>query len=516
MSRGARIVAVLVVAGLVLASIGLVTFAALRAERPGSGEGATPDRNDAAREAPTADLQRFYDQTLDWEDCDGNACARMEVPLDYSDPEGKTIEIAVLKRYADRPSERVGSLLVNPGGPGAPGTAYAARGDSFFRPQLTQRFDLIGFDPRGTGDSSPVDCLSDSDLDAYLAGDPDPDTPQEETAYAAMSRSMGEGCAAKSGDLAAHVSTIEAARDMDVLRALVEEEQLSYFGASYGTKLGATYAELFPERVGRLVLDGAVDVSLPTRDIGLQQAGGFEVALEAYIQNCLDVSNSCFLGDSVAEGKERISRFLADVDAEPLDAGDRTLTEGNAFYGIAAPLYNRDYWFYLSAALKDAFGGDGTALMALSDAYASRAPDGSYLDNSAEAIYAISCLDDPWFLPADKVAATVPEFEQESPVFGRSFAWSQVGCSGQQARSTEKPLTIRGEGAAPIVVIGTTRDPATPYAWAEALAAQLDSGVLVSRDGDGHTGYNSGNDCVDEAVEGYLVDGDAPEDGLRC
>ena len=516
MGAAVRRATVIAVALLVVVSIALVTLAALRSGRPGTGEGATPERNDSASSAPEAGLERFYDQTLDWSDCGQNACATMEVPLDYAEPDGDTIEIAVLKTWATKPGSRVGALVVNPGGPGASGTAYADRADSFFRPQLTEQFDIVGFDPRGTGDSTAIDCVSDSELDDFLAADPDPDSPAEVSALTRGVRDFGRGCVEKSGDLAGHVTTVEAARDMDILRALLEEETLTYFGASYGTKLGATYADLFPESAGRLVLDGAVDVSLSSEELTREQAGGFETALTAYIENCLDTSDSCFLGDSVEQGKERISSFLDDLDAAPLSVGDREVTQGLAFYGIAAPLYNRDYWLYLSSALKAAFDGQGQALLALADAYASRAPDGSYLDNSMEAIYAINCLDDPSFTPPARVPSLVPEFEEESPTFGRMFAWSMVGCSGQQVEASEPAPDITGAGAPPIVVIGTTRDPATPYAWAEALASQLESGVLVTRDGDGHTGYNAGNECVDEAVEAYLVDGDVPQDGLSC
>lgn len=501
----------------VVLSIALVTFAALRIDTPGSGPGATPERNPDARVAPEEGLQRFYDQELDWEDCDGDACATMEVPLDYAEPAGETIEIAVLKVFAADPDRRVGSLLVNPGGPGAPGTSYASNARSFFRSQITDRFDVVGFDPRGTGGSTAIDCVDDDRLTEFLSSDPDPDTPEEVREVVQGMRDFGEGCVRESGDLAGHVSTEEAARDMDVLRALVEEETLTYFGASYGTKLGATYADLFPEQAGRLVLDGAVDVSLSSRELTLQQARGFETAVRAYVQNCLDTSDSCFLGDSVEAGTQRIAGLLADLDNAAISAGGgRTLTEGDAFYGIVAPLYNRDYWFYLSTGLKQALDGDGSTLMMLADAYASRGPDGSYLDNSSEAIVAINCLDDPSFTRPGRVPAQVSRFEEESPTFGRIFAWSTVGCIGLQGQQTLPEREITGAGAPPIVVIGTTRDPATPYRWAEALAAQLESGVLVSRDGDGHTGYHADNACVDEAVEDYLIDGTVPEDGLAC
>ena len=354
-------------------------------------------------------------------------------------------------------------------------------------------------------------------MDDYIATDPDPDTAAEGEEYVDWTVRIGEGCVASTGDLIGHVTTVEAARDMDVLRAALGEDQLTYFGASYGTKLGSTYADLFPDRVGRLVLDGAVDVSLSSRELTLEQAGGFETALRAYVENCIEESSECFLGDSVDEGLQRIRDFLDEVDQQALPTGtDRELTEGNALYGLIAPLYNRDYWFLLSTALRQGFGGDGSALLQLSDLYTSRSPNGGYTDNSTEAIFAINCLDDPYAIEGSKVAGEYATFEEASPTLGKVFAWFLTGCGGIQVESAEDPREIRAAGAAPIVVVGTTRDPATPFQWAEALADQLESGVLIERDGDGHTGYNAGNECVDEAVESYLVEGTVPDDGLSC
>jgi len=359
--------------------------------------------------------------------------------------------------------------------------------------------------------------LSDTGLDDYLAQDPDPDTAAEGKAYADQTERIGAGCAEQSPELAGQVTTVEAARDMDVLRAALGEEQLSYLGASYGTKLGATYAELFPDRVGRLLLDGAVDVSLSSRALALGQAGGFQTALEAYVEDCVEETEDCFLGDSVDEGLQRIRDFLDEVDQQPLPTGsDRDLTEGRALYGIITPLYVRDYWFLLTAGLRQGLAGNGAALLQLADLYASRNPDGTYADNGMEAFYAISCLDDSFAIGIDEVEGQYADFEEASPTLGRFFAWSLTGCGGWQVEPTEEALEIHAKGAAPIVVIGTTRDPATPYEWAVGLADELESGVLVTRDGDGHTGYNSGNDCIDEAVEGYLIEGAVPKDGLSC
>ncbi|MFC6286916.1 alpha/beta hydrolase [Nocardioides sp. GCM10027113] len=476
-----------------------------------------PSAEPGATDPPSPELARFYEQQLTWSECrDGFQCAELRVPLDYAEPDGRTIDVALLRRPATDPAARVGSLVVNPGGPGVPGTDYAAQASLVFRDPLLDGFDIVGFDPRGTGGSAPVDCLTDAELDEFVAGDPSPDDAAERREFQRAVDAMGEGCAERSGEVAAHVTTVEAARDMDVLRAALGEAEMDYFGASYGTKLGATYAELFPGRVGRFVLDGAVDLSLDSRQLALEQAAGFETALRAYIEDCLATSDSCFLGDDVEEGLETIQDLLADIEDDPLPApGGRELRVGNAFYGIVTPLYVADYWFVLSTALRSALNGDGAPLMQLSDLYTSRGANG-YTDNSMEAIYAINCLDDPYAVTPRQVPAQLDDFEKASPTFGEVFAWGLVGCGGLEVESSVEVPEVRAEGAAPIVVIGTTRDPATPYAWAEALAEQLESGVLVSRDGDGHTAYNAGNDCIDEAVHDYLLDGAVPDDGLSC
>jgi pimeloyl-ACP methyl ester carboxylesterase len=488
---------------------------ASRDAAPDSGSPApTGEPEPGATEPPDPALAPYYSQELEWSSCGEHECAELTVPLDYDEPDGETIELALLRVPAADPEQRKGSLVVNPGGPGAPGTQYAAQARAAFGEPLLAAFDIVGFDPRGTGESAPVDCLTDAQLDDYIATDPSPDTAAERRKYVRWTEAIGDGCVQRSpGELAAHVSTVEAARDIDVLRAALGEAELSYFGASYGTKLGATYAELFPDRVGRLVLDGAVDPTLTTRELNLGQAAGFERALRAYATDC--VEQDCALGDSVAEVLEAITGVLERVDEDPLPAGDRQLRVGNAFYGIVLPLYQRDAWFVLTQALLAAQRGDGSVLLRLSDLYTSRGADG-YTDNSAEAIYAINCLDDPSAIPAAAVQEQVPAFERVSPTFGEVFAWSLTGCGGIEVESDAPEPEIDAAGADPIVVVGTTRDPATPYEWSVALAEQLESGVLVTRDGDGHTGYNAGNDCVDAAVESYLLEGAVPDDGLRC
>jgi pimeloyl-ACP methyl ester carboxylesterase len=353
-------------------------------------------------------------------------------------------------------------------------------------------------------------------MNRFLAGDPAPSTPAEIASYRSQHKGLVVGCVRRSGELAAHVSTVEAARDMDILRAALGERTMTYFGASYGTELGAMYAQLFPSRVGRFVLDGALDPTLGMRASSLQQARGFQVALDAYAANCVQSSVGCFLGKDVGDVERSISAILDRIAAHPLPAGDRELTVGDAYYGVTAALYDRNYWIVLSAGLRSALGGDGSLLMQLADAYARRNPDGSFSANLLEAFANITCLDHPYSIPYAKVPAQFAAFDKASPVFGRTFAWSLTMCNGFTPRSHEPFPAIHARGAAPIVVIGTTRDPATPYHWAVALAHQLASGVLVTRDGDGHTGYHRGNPCVDHAVESYLVSGVVPRDGLTC
>ena len=518
-----RIVAIIAVAVLVLGgAVGLVAEVVHHDNGDGGRASSSPGPDvvstspqPGSQSAPAPALATYYRQHLTWTDCrKGDQCATLTVPLDYRDPAGTTIKLALLRVPATDQQHKVGALVVNPGGPGGSGLDYAADAQDAFREPLRARFDIVGFDPRGVGESDPIDCITDAQLDASVAQNPAPSTPAEIATYTKWNRVMGEGCS--KSPLGAHIATVDAARDMDVLRAALGETQLDYFGASYGTELGTTYADLFPQRVGRFVLDGAVDLTLDNKQTSLQQAAGFETALRAYVDNCVTTTQHCFLGSTVDAGLAKIKALYDRIQQHPLPAGGgRQLTAGNAFYGIVTPLYSRDSWVYLSQALRSALAGDGSVLMALSDFYTSRTDKG-YSDNSMEALAAITCLDDPSAIRPDQVASVLPEFEKASPTFGDVFAWGLTSCSFFTDRADEPTPPIGAPGANPIVVIGTTRDPATPLAWAQHLAALLTSGVLVTRDGDGHTGYNAGNACVNNAVEHYLLDGTVPKNGLAC
>lgn len=463
------------------------------------------------------DLSKFYTQDVSWSSCDDAKCAEVEVPIDYADPSGATTKLSVKVIPASSGAAKR-SIFVNPGGPGGDATDFADTMASEFGNEVLETYDIVGVDPRGVGDSAPLECMSDDDFSDFTNVDPDPNTPEEIAALRKSVTDLGTACEREGGELAAHVSTEEAARDMDVVRALLGREKMDWFGASYGTQLGATYATLFPKTVGRMVLDGAVDPALSVIESAIGQATGFQRALVAFAKDCIKKA-SCPLGQDLDAGLAKISNLMRQLDETPMETGDpsRELTEGLAFYGVAVTLYDKRTWPVLSQALEPAFGGDGSLLLRLSDFYFDRDPStGEYGDNIGEVIYAVSSLDvaDPPTLA--EVEAALPRFEKISPVFGRALGWGALSPGDWPIKATHPQVKIDGEGAPPIVVIGTTRDPATPYEGAKSLANQLASGVLISRDGDGHTAYSSGNQCISKAVDEYLVSGTVPKDGLLC
>ena len=491
----------------------LVVAAAVFVGTRAAGGGWEPPQ--ATGESVDAPLARFYEQDLDWSECGDAHCTRVTVPIDYQDATGDTLELAV-KLYPAGDDSSTRSIFVNPGGPGGSAVEFADALSTQFGSSVLDAYDVVGVDPRGVGDSTPLQCLSDEGFDAFTQTDPDPDDEAEVTELRQSITDLGTACQENSGELAAHVSTEEAARDMDVVRVLLGQPELDWFGASYGTQLGATYANLFPDKVGRMVLDGAVDPLEDSIEASLGQATGFQRAFDAYAADCVE-QGSCPIGSSVDQARSTVADLLEQLDATPLPTqSDRVLTEGQAFYGVALPLYSEESWPVLTQALQQALAGDGSTMMLLSDAYFSRDTDGSYAGNLGQVIYAVNCLDESDQPDLDTIRAALPRFEEASPVFGRSLGWGALGCTDWPIRPTSPQEPVPAEGAAPIVVVGTTRDPATPYESAVKLADQLSSGVLLTREGDGHTAYNSGNPCIDDAIDTYLVDGTVPEDGTIC
>jgi len=475
--------------------------------------------NGSAASGVPAELAPFYDQKPRWSGCSGDyECTKVKVPLDYVKPTGDTIELAVIRLPAGDESKRVGSLLINPGGPGASGVSYARQARAVLSDDVRASFDVVGWDPRGVGDSAPVKCLDDKQLDAFLALDGSPDNPTEVQALDTTSKNFAHQCEARSAKVLPHVGTPDAARDMDILRAVLGDAKLNYLGKSYGTFLGATYAELFPEKVGRVVLDGAIDPSVTSQEMGFAQAGGFEQALDAFIDDCLKQAN-CPVGPDHAGAKAEIAGILDQADRSPLPTGGRPLTQSLAILGVAVAMYDSEQgWPALRIALQRAKDGDGSVLLQLSDIYTDRQSNGHYSSNQNEAIYAVNCLDRPDRSSPAQIEQAEPRFEKESPTFGDYLAWSSLPCRYWPAKGEpgSGPHRITADAAAPIVVVGTTRDPATPYIWAQNLADQLSSGVLLTWDGDGHTAYFRGSSCIDSAVDDYLIKGTVPKDGTRC
>ncbi len=512
----------------------------------------------AVKAAVPKGLESFYGQRVEWYDCGATGgmeksaeatafkCAKVKVPLDYSQPDGQTIEIAMKKHVATGSIHR-GSLFINPGGPGGSGVQYveAAAETSFAGVQGS--YDIIGFDPRGVGSSTPITCAAANDAAATPAagvGAPQADTPPSpvdgganndykekspEVDAAASGTSFEDAapriaeeykqveaqCAAntKPAGLLDHVDTVSAVRDLDILRALSGNEKLDYAGFSYGTYLGAHYAELFPSNTGRMVLDGAVDPSLSLGDRGSGQAKGFERSLRTYVEQCQagQAGQNCPLTGDTDAGVQQIRDLITAADQTPLKTSDpNTTVDGSKIRVVVRRLlYSSEYWSFLTYALDQAITQqDGSYFQALYGP--------ATTGTSAPTFYAVNCLDIP--VQGD-MAGWEKEYRQniqDSPTFGASLSNQDVRCQAWGHNGTRKPAPIHAKGAAPILVVGTTGDPATPYAWSQAMAQQLESGRLLTWEGNGHTAYGRSGACIQRAVDGYLINGTMPEPGTTC
>jgi len=470
---------------------------------------------------PDGTLDPYYSQTIEWERCGGGMeCATVLVPLDYNNLSGDFITLEVNRHRASNEAKRIGSLLINPGGPGGSGIDFAEAYELQFTPSIIERFDIVGWDPRGVSRSTPVTCFTDEERDELLASEATPDNAAEiKQFYAEDERATGF-CVERAGEILGHVSTVETVKDLDILRAVVGDEKLFYLGKSYGTQIGALYAHLFPQNVGRLVLDGAVDVSLDSKQLSLEQAVGFETALDRFARYCLTAGKACDFGSTPEAVIERIKNLIESLDQNPLPTAQegRVLTESLGWSAVFGPLYVPDGgWEWLLEALSYAFDGDGSGMLEIADWINGRELDGRYLDNSTEAFGAISCLDyGAQGAPTRDPLTHLAEFEKVAPTVGRVFAWGETGCADWPVDGEEYPRDVAAPSAAPSLVIGTLYDPATPDKWARALAANMQSGIYVQYQGDGHTAYASGSRCIDTLVEKYLITGTLPADGTSC
>lgn len=483
-------------------------------------------RTTPSASASTSDLPRglveFYTQDVRWSDCGGDFdCAQVRVPVDYSDPGRDSLELEVVRLKAK--GEPKGSLLLNPGGPGGSGVDYARWAHGALTPDVIAAYDVVGFDPRGVASSDPVDCIDDAELDALFATDGTPDTPAEVADITVTSKQFGPGCETRSQQIAPYMDSLSAARDMDILRAALGEEKLDFLGKSYGTYLGAQYAELFPDRVGRMVLDGVLPSSLDSDEITFGQAKAFDESLRRFVADCANQDDCPLPTGSVDEGIARIQTFIADLDANPLPGMEgRVLTQALGTYAILSYLYFPPTdWDSLRLGLEQAFQGDGSVLMDMMDDRTQRQPDGTFADNGNEAFYAVSCLDRPAVGGAQHAQELAGQWAKDAPVFGAYMAWGNLPCwqwpmGPGTAQAAGDPPVFRAKGSAPILVVSTTHDMATPYEWGVEVSEELDNATLLTYDGDGHTAYTSGSPCVDDAVDAYLLDGTMPSEGTVC
>jgi pimeloyl-ACP methyl ester carboxylesterase len=456
----------------------------------------------ATKLEPLTTLLQYQEQKLKWGDCYQNyECAYLQVPIDYGDLETGSFSISLLRFKARDQDRRIGSLVVNPGGPGSSGINYAYNAEYIVSPEILKRFDIVGFDPRGVGESAPIKCLTDTETDASFAADPKPDNGAELALMIRDTSDFFAKCVERSNGIM-HYGTLDSARDMDILRSALGENKLHFLGKSYGTYLGTLYAKLFPEAVGRFVLDGAVDPNSSNREAVLGQAIGFDLALDAFISDCLKRTECAFSGKLI-DARAEVVKLFKETSQKPLKSeSDRLVTEGLVVLGTASALYDSaSDWPVLRKAFREAARGDGDTFLKLADQYAGRAEDGKYLSNENDAFPVIDCLDHPEVTSLAKVKEGAIEFSKKAPVFGPYLAYSEITCRYFPNLTEVTQIKIEKLQTDPILIIGTTRDPATPYKWAQSLSQIFQNSVLITLDGDGHTGHGRGSNCVYSVVD---------------
>ena len=514
-ARSRSLVIGLRAAGALVLAMTLASCSLFGGDKPDEGSTTAKADPSIVASAP-AGLDSFYAQEVVWEPCEnGFQCAKVTVPVDYAKPDGDTIQLAALR--APSTGNKSGSLLVNPGGPGGSGYDFVKdAAGTHFSESVRANYDLVGFDPRGVKRSSPVTCMTDAERDAARAKIYDYQTDAGLAAVLADNKAIAVQCAAQTGPVLGHIDTVSAAKDLDILRAVVNDTKLNYLGYSYGTFLGSTYASLFPDNVGRMVLDGALDPSISNEELTSGQAVAFEKAIRAYVADCLQ-QDGCPLSGGVDSGVRQIRGLINSVQDTPRLAKDGRTVNGTMFVsGLITPLYNDQSWPALTQALEAAALGDVNLMLRLADLGADRGANGKYTSNSTFAFSAINCLDYPMVSDPAAMRAEEQRLRQASPTLGYFFAYGGTNCVDWPYDSVRTPAPVEYTGDSPIVVIGTTGDPATPVEWAASLRKQLGNASLMTWQGEGHTAYGRANSCLEDAVDSYLVDGKVPADNTVC
>jgi pimeloyl-ACP methyl ester carboxylesterase len=465
------------------------------------------------------DLKPYYTQTLHWTTCGNFQCTDAKAPLDWKSPAEGSISLALIRQPAK--GKKLGSLLVNPGGPGGSGYDFVQQSVNYaVDSTLQQNYDIVGFDPPGVGHSTEVKCYDPKQMDSYLY-DITPGTVGSDAWIAAQEKlatQFGQACKKNTGALLDNVDTVTAARDLDLLRAVLGDKKLTYLGYSYGTYLGTIYAKLYPKNVGRMVLDGALDPAASNFEVTKVQSEGFESALRAYLQDCITNNKQCpFKGDTVDSAMQTIGNLLASVQASPIRNSDgRELGANSLLTAIIYPLYDASAWPVESQMFASVMKGDAGEAFQLADEYNGRNSNGTYQDNSTEAFMAINCLDYSYNDDPAVMHEQAAELDKAAPTIGPYFGYGDISCATWPYKTTVQRGPVHAPGTPPIIVVGTTNDPATPYVWAQNLAKELDSGHLVTYHGQGHTAYNKSNSCVNDAVDNYFVHGTVPAKDPMC
>ncbi len=497
-----------VAAGVAVSILALAGCGATASPEPGlSGSAATDPR-----------LEEFYNQKVTWADCaDGFMCGGVKVPLSYQDPGADWITLKVNRLAASNPAKRIGSLVLQPGGPGASGVDYAAGSKNSISQGLRDVYDIVGFDPRGVGASDPIRCLDPAAADRFLAVMGTPFSPTQTADVVNVSGDFGKSCLARSPRLTPNIGTVPAVKDLDILRGALGEAKLNYLGKSYGTFMGLTYVGEFPANVGRFVLDGIIDTTLTNEQLSKGQAEGFQLALDRFINDCIR-RVGCPLPKNPKAALAKINEWLQTLATKPIKAAlERPLTRPLAINGLIGSMYEPStQWSALRRALAAGFAGNGLEMLTIVDEFVGRQPNGTYDTNLLDALYAVNCLDRPDRLGLVGTQSQAADFAAAAPTFGSDFAWANLPCAMWPVPATDMPHDVTGAGAGPILLLGTINDPATPYKWAVAASKHLTNATLLTWTGDGHTAYGRGSTCVDAKVDSYLLAGTVPASGQTC
>jgi len=440
-------------------------------------------------------LKEFQNQELKWRNCYGNfECSTLLAPVNYDKNTGDVFHLKVIRYNATDQRHKLGALVVNPGGPGASAFDYAYNAENIVSAAIREKYDIVGFDQRGVGQSDPIRCLTDKETDEMLAGPMIADTPENQRKMVENAKSFASKCKKAAGEKLTHLSTLESAKDMEILRLALDEPKLNYLGKSYGTYLGTLYASLYPSKVGKIILDGAIDPSISIQEQNLTQARGFDLALAQFLAKSKIQQNS-------------ILKLLSNASTNPIKTEtDRSLTDSLVITGIASGLYgDATGWPRLKKAISEAISGNGTKLLELSDGYSGRTKDGKYFSNENDAATLISCLDWPSRKTVEEMRSTSELFRSTAPIFGPYLIYSQLDCNYLSPSKNANPFNFNPISTYPILIISVTRDPATPYEWGLALSKKFPGSFFLTLDSDGHTGQGRGFSCIDREVDSFLI-----------